>query len=67
MQAQAVAMHAQYVSVLRVFCNPQGCLTVGKQKSTPPDLLFWDSDHLTVSGSRLLIDAVSDQILPAMR
>jgi peptidoglycan/LPS O-acetylase OafA/YrhL len=63
MQAQALAMHARYVSVLRVFCNPQGCLTVGEQKSPQPDLLFWDSDHLTMSGSRFLVDAVLDQIL----
>jgi peptidoglycan/LPS O-acetylase OafA/YrhL len=64
MQAQALAMQARYVSVLRVFCNPQGCLTVGDQKSPQPDLLFWDTDHLTASGSRLLVDAAMDQILP---
>jgi hypothetical protein len=67
MQTQALAMHAQYVSVLRVFCNRQGCLTVGNRQSTPPDLLFWDSDHLTQSGSRFLVDAASDQILPPTR
>jgi peptidoglycan/LPS O-acetylase OafA/YrhL len=63
MQAQTLALHARYVSILRVFCNPQGCLTVGEQASPQPDLLFWDSDHLTVSGSRYLVDAVMPQIL----
>jgi peptidoglycan/LPS O-acetylase OafA/YrhL len=67
MQAQALAMHVRYVSVLRVFCNPQGCLTVGDQKSSQPDLLFWDSDHLTTSGSRFLVGAALDQIIPATR
>lgn len=65
MQAQALAMHARYVSVLREFCNPQGCLTVGDPKSPQPDLFFWDSDHLTASGSRFLVNAAQDQILPA--
>jgi len=63
MGAQALALHARYVSVLHAFCNPL-CLTVGDQKSSQPDLLFWDSDHLTTSGSRFLVDAALDQILP---
>jgi peptidoglycan/LPS O-acetylase OafA/YrhL len=62
MAAQALAMHVQYVSVLHLFCDRDGCLTVGDQ-SSPPDLLFWDSDHLTTSGSRFLVDAVADLIL----
>jgi hypothetical protein len=61
MAAQALAMHVQYVSVLHVFCNREGCLTVGDPSQ--PDLLFWDSDHLTTSGSRFLMDAVADRIL----
>jgi hypothetical protein len=63
MAAQSLAMRVQYVSVLHLFCDQEGCLTVGDQNSSQPDLLFWDSDHLTASGSRFLVDAVADQIL----
>jgi peptidoglycan/LPS O-acetylase OafA/YrhL len=63
MAAQALAMRVQYVSVLRLFCDREGCLTVGDQHAPQPDLLFWDSDHLTTSGSRFLVDAVQGQIL----
>ena len=63
MAAQARAMRVQYVSVLHLFCEREGCLTMGDQNSSQPDLLFWDSDHLTTSGSRFLVDAVADQIL----
>lgn len=62
MAAQALAMHVQYVSVLNLFCNREGCRTVGDVKSPQPDLLFWDSNHLTTSGSRFLVDAAAPQI-----
>jgi len=65
--AQAVAMHVRYVSVLHLFCDRQGCLTVGDPRSRQPDLLFWDSDHLTTSGSRFLVDAVAPEILSIPR
>ena len=63
MAAQALAMRVQYVSVLHLFCDREGCLTVGDQHSAQPDLLFWDSDHLTTSGSQFLVKAAADQIL----
>jgi peptidoglycan/LPS O-acetylase OafA/YrhL len=56
MAAQAAAGNIQYVSVLRIFCNSSGCLTTGDKTSQLPDLLFRDRDHLSVSGSRLLIE-----------
>jgi hypothetical protein len=53
--AQAAAEHVQYVSVLNYFCNKSGCLTVGDRTIPRPDLLFRDRDHLTITGSKLLI------------
>ncbi len=55
MAAQAAAEHVQYVSVLNYFCDKTGCLTVGDRAIPRPDLLFRDRDHLTVTGSKLLI------------
>ncbi len=55
MAAEAAAEHVQYVSVLRFFCDNSGCLTVGDRTLTRPDLLYRDRDHLTASGSTLLI------------
>ena len=55
MAALAAADHVQYVSVLNSFCNKDGCLTVGDRSLSRPDLLYRDRDHLTVSGSKVLI------------
>ena len=55
MGAQAAALNVRYVSVLNYFCNESGCRTVGDRTKSPPDLLFRDSNHLTVSGSQDLI------------
>jgi peptidoglycan/LPS O-acetylase OafA/YrhL len=44
-----------YVSVLQHLCNDQGCLTVADPTQARPDLLYWDRDHFTVSGSSLLV------------
>ncbi|HXZ58893.1 MAG TPA: acyltransferase family protein [Steroidobacteraceae bacterium] len=60
--AQAVAAHVRYVSVLDRFCDSRGCRTQGREGQVPPDLLFRDRDHLTVSGSRFLLDAAACQI-----
>jgi hypothetical protein len=46
----------QYESILNFFCNASGCLTVGDRSLQRPDLLYRDRDHLTVSGSRILIE-----------
>ena len=56
MTAQAAAADVRYVSVLNDLCDKSGCLTVGDRTLLRPDLLFRDRDHLTVSGSRLLIE-----------
>jgi peptidoglycan/LPS O-acetylase OafA/YrhL len=55
MSAQAAAENVQYVSVLNYFCDKTGCLTVGDRTRSRPDLLYRDRDHLSVSGSKLLI------------
>jgi peptidoglycan/LPS O-acetylase OafA/YrhL len=55
MAAQAATLNVRYVSVLNYFCNKSGCRTVGDRTKTRPDLLFSDSNHLTISGSQDLI------------
>jgi peptidoglycan/LPS O-acetylase OafA/YrhL len=55
MAALAAAENVQYVSVVNFFCDRTGCLTVGDKSLSRPDLLYRDRDHLTVSGSKLLI------------
>jgi hypothetical protein len=55
MAEQAHALGVHYVSVLNYFCNKSGCRTVGDRTISKPDLLYFDSNHLTVSGSRDLI------------
>jgi peptidoglycan/LPS O-acetylase OafA/YrhL len=61
--ALAAAENVQYVSVLNIFCNKAGCLTVGDKTLQRPDLLFQDRDHLTASGSKLLIGHSRLQLL----
>jgi hypothetical protein len=55
MAAQAAAENVQYVSVLNYFCDKTGCLAAGDRTLSRPDLLYRDRDHLSVSGSTLLI------------
>ncbi len=62
--AQAAATGVVYVSVLDEFCDSQGCRTLGREDAPHPDLLFRDRDHLTDSGSRLLMAAAACRILP---
>jgi peptidoglycan/LPS O-acetylase OafA/YrhL len=63
MAAQAVAERVQYVSVLNYFCDNAGCLTVGDRTLPRPDLLYRDQDHLTVTGSKVLIAHSRTQLL----
>jgi peptidoglycan/LPS O-acetylase OafA/YrhL len=63
MAAAAAAEKIQYVSILNFFCDKAGCLTIGNRASQRPDLLYRDQDHLTVSGSKLLIAHSAPQIL----
>jgi len=63
MARRAAAENVTYISVLKDFCDKSGCLTVGDRKLPRPDLLFRDRDHLTVSGSRGLIEHSKDQLL----
>jgi hypothetical protein len=54
--ALADSENIQYESILNYFCDTSGCLTVGDRTIPKPDLLYRDRDHLTVSGSRMLIE-----------
>ncbi|MGC1520183.1 MAG: SGNH hydrolase domain-containing protein, partial [Steroidobacteraceae bacterium] len=62
MSALAAAENVQYVSVLSFFCDKRGCLTVGDRSTPRPDLLYRDRDHLTVSGSKLLVAHSKSQL-----
>jgi peptidoglycan/LPS O-acetylase OafA/YrhL len=55
MADQAVVENVQYVSIIKYFCSKAGCLTVGDRTLSRPDLLYRDQDHLTETGSKLLI------------
>lgn len=61
MSAIAKEAGAEYVSVLSVLCNEQGCLT---SKPGPHlELLYFDGSHLNVTGSELLMRATAPQVL----
>jgi peptidoglycan/LPS O-acetylase OafA/YrhL len=62
MAAQAAAAQVEYVSVVNIFCDPDGCLLVGDASLARPDLLYRDQHHFTASGSRFLMDAAAPQI-----
>jgi len=55
MAAQLASLSVRYVSVLNFFCDKSGCRTVVDRTNARPDLLYSDSNHLTVSGSQDLI------------
>ncbi|HEX3943215.1 MAG TPA: acyltransferase family protein [Rhizomicrobium sp.] len=55
LRKQAEVEKVQYVSILNFFCNGSGCLTIGDKALPRPDLLYRDKDHLTVTGSKMLI------------
>jgi peptidoglycan/LPS O-acetylase OafA/YrhL len=55
MASQARELGVHYLSVLNYFCNASGCRTVGDRTIPKPDLLYFDSNHLSVSGSLDLI------------
>jgi peptidoglycan/LPS O-acetylase OafA/YrhL len=62
MAAQAAAEHVEYVSIVDRFCDQTGCLVLGDPHLVPADLLYRDQDHLTPTGSRLLVEAATPQI-----
>ena len=56
MGAQARELGVHYVSVLNYFCNKSGCRTVGDDRTIPkPDLLYFDDNHLSITGSKDLM------------
>jgi peptidoglycan/LPS O-acetylase OafA/YrhL len=67
MSTLATAGNVQYVSVLNFFCDKGGCLTVGDRTMPRPDLLYRDRDHLTVSGSKLLVAHSKPQLFGETR
>lgn len=48
-----------HVLPLQELCSSKGCRTIGDPDRQPLDLLFWDRDHLTLSGARIVIDSVA--------
>jgi hypothetical protein len=62
MAAQAAALKIEYVSILKTLCDSQGCRTVGDRGALRPDLLFRDRDHLTTSGSDLVMESAEKQV-----
>lgn len=62
MAAIAATEHVEYVSVVDRFCDRTGCRVLGDANRAPPDLLYRDQDHLTPTGSRLLMEAAAPQI-----
>jgi peptidoglycan/LPS O-acetylase OafA/YrhL len=63
MTALAAARHVEYVSILSRFCDASGCLVQSDRNLAGPDLLFRDQDHLTKSGSRLLMEGAATEVL----
>lgn len=65
LEAQSVVEGVRYVSIVGYFCNPGGCMTLGDKTLPQPDLLYGDRDHLTATGSRLLIEHSRRQLFGA--
>lgn len=63
MAAQAMAMNVEYVSILKTLCDARGCRTLGDLRTSEPDLLFRDRDHLTTSGSDLIVESAKGRLL----
>jgi peptidoglycan/LPS O-acetylase OafA/YrhL len=63
MASLAASKNVQYVSILDHFCRTEGCQTVGDRSLVRPDLIYRDRDHLTVTGSRILIATSISQLL----
>ncbi len=55
MSRYATRFNITYVSVYRILCNKQGCVT--KLGENAEDLVAWDRAHLTVRGSDYVISA----------
>lgn len=65
MAARAAAENVQYMSVVGYFCDKTGCRTVGNGALAGPDLLYRDRDHLSMTGSKLLIAHAEPQLFGA--
>jgi peptidoglycan/LPS O-acetylase OafA/YrhL len=63
---ESAGRDARYFSVLEALCNASGCLTAAHPERTRPDLLFWDRDHLTPTGSRLLVGKANSVLNDAL-
>lgn len=57
---------ARYFSVLRALCDPAGCWILGNATGRRPDLLYWDRDHFTPSGARLVISEARPALLDSL-
>lgn len=65
MAAQAAALNIEYVSILETLCDSRGCRTLGDPRASQPDLLFRDRDHLTTSGSELVMESAEAHLVEA--
>lgn len=50
----ARAQHINYISPIKILCNPKGCLTTASADKKK-ELMTWDEAHLTSTGSRMLV------------
>jgi hypothetical protein len=56
MREAAVSAGAAYFSPLEALCNAEGCRVLGNPESAMPDVLFFDKDHLSRSGSAFVVE-----------
>jgi peptidoglycan/LPS O-acetylase OafA/YrhL len=62
--ARLPATDVLWLSPAAELCDAGGCLTTVDPTRRPPDLLFFDRDHLTVSGSTLLAERIEPRLAP---
>lgn len=66
MRQQLQACGGRYFSVWDALCSTAGCRTLVSTEMDTPDLTFWDRDHLTNSGSKLVADKMREELRAAM-
>jgi hypothetical protein len=59
----AAENHVEYISIIDVLCNPDGCLIRVPYDDSHGDLTQFDVHHLTVAGSRFVANAIAPALL----
>ena len=67
MRQQVQAAGGRYFSSWEALCSPSGCRTLVNTAAETPDLTFWDRDHLTNSGSNMVVGVMLDELRAALR